>query len=172
MSNNKRYCFVNLRDLKMKDKTTNEIYNPVLEAAIYNVPLKYQYLVMVFDSKFNGPSFWDRERNEVYEFITKHSFDASKSRIIKEDNNTFVTNIVSAIFNDYIILNTKLDFKTINDVGLFINTLILDNCYDNYYKMIQEIFKNYILMDEEDQELSNYAISSTLTRQRDKRLIS
>ncbi len=167
MSSNKCYCFVNLRDLKMKDKITNEAYNPVLEAAIYNVPLKYQYLIMVFNSKFNGPSFWSPERNEVYEFMSKHSFDASKSKIIKNNNSIYVTNIVSSIVNDNIILNTKLEFKTIDDVGLFINTLIMDNCYDNYYKMIQEIFKNYIILDDEDIEIYN-----GLTRHKNRQLIS
>ena len=43
--NDKSYCFINIRDLKMKDSNTKELYNPVLAAAINNVPIQYQYLI-------------------------------------------------------------------------------------------------------------------------------
>ena len=165
--NDKSYCFINIRDLKMKDSNTKEVYNPVLAAAINNVPIKYQYLILVFNSKFNGPSFWYPERNEIYEFMSKHIFDASKSKIIKDNKVTYVNNIKSVIFNNDIIINTILDFKTIDDVGLFLNNLILNNCYDNYYKMIQEIFNNYLIISDEDEELYD-----DIKRKREKKLIS
>ncbi len=165
--NNKSYCFINIRDLKMKDRNTKEVYNPVLAAAINNVPLQYQYIILVFNSKFNGPSFWYPERNEIYEFMFKHIFDASKSKIIKEKDVTYVNNIKSVFFNNDIIINTTLDFKTIDDVGLFLNDLILNDYFDNYYKMLQEMFKNYLIISEDDEELYE-----DIDRRREKKLIS
>ena len=150
MKNNKSYCFVNFDELIINNSLTNEEINLVERAQELNIPFEYQYIIMVFDSKFNGPSFWYPERNHIYEYTTGHLFDASKSKLIKDNDTLYVTNINSFIYKNFIFFNTWLKFKTIEDVGSFFDKLIINNHYYNYRLLLQEIFRIIVIDDEED----------------------
>lgn len=147
---NKSYCFVNFNELIIKNALTNEEIDLEKIATELKIPKDYQYMVMVFNSKFNGPSFWSVERNQIYEYTTGHLFDASKSKLIKKQDSLFISNIKSVTRKNNISFSTFLEFKTIHDVGQFFDKLILNNEYDNYRALLQEVLYTIIIDDEDE----------------------